>query len=267
LVGLRPGAGEQTHHSTAELKLLVQESREAGAIQATLQDVVMRVLDIGDRRVGAIMTPRVDIDWIDIGEDPDTILRAIRGSRHEQLIVGEGSLDESLGIVLKKDLLDQALDGRPLNPKEVVQQPLVIYESTPIVRVIEEFKRTPVRLAMVVDEYGTIQGVVTQTDVLEAIAGSLPHEGDEAPAMMLREDGSWLVQGWASVHEVLIRLGLAAPPATAGYSTIAGFVLERLGRLPRIGETFEHGDWRFEVVDMDGPRIDALVVGKAHPKE
>jgi len=263
MAGLRPGAGEQTHHSSAELKLLVEESRQAGVLQQTLQEVVSRVLDIGDRRIGAIMTQRLEVEWIDVADDEGAIARALLQSHHDQLLVGQHSLDEPLGMVVKQDLLAQLLRGERLDLRSALRQPLVVHEATSIAKVIEEFKRAPVRLAMVVDEYGGLQGVVTQTDLLEAIAGGLPQSAVEEPAVVRRDNGSFLVQGWAPVHDVFPRLGLAPLPPDESFNTIAGFALSRLGHLPHSGESFVWEKWRFEIVDMDGRRIDKLLAEPA----
>ena len=173
LCGLRPGTVEESLHSPEELKLLIAASQEGGLLQEAQQEVVERVLNIGDRRISDIMTPRVDVDWIDINDDREEILRSIRECRHGQLLVGKGSIDEPLGMILKRDLLDQVLDGQPLDPMAVIRQPLVVHEAMRIFKVLEQFKRAPVRLATIVNEYGGLEGIVTQTDLLEAIAGDL----------------------------------------------------------------------------------------------
>ncbi|OYY80634.1 MAG: hemolysin, partial [Rhizobiales bacterium 35-66-30] len=149
LCGLQAGTGEESLHSPEELKLLVAASQEAGLLQHTQQEVMERVLSIGNRKVTEIMTPRPDVEWIDIDDPRDEILRTIRECRHEQLLVGRGDIVEPLGMILKKDLLDQVLDGKPLDPMAVIRDPVVVYESMPIFRVLEQFKKAPVRLAIV----------------------------------------------------------------------------------------------------------------------
>lgn len=258
LCGLRPGTGEESLHSPEELKLLVTASQEAGLLQEVQLEVVERVLTIGDRRVGDIMTPRVDVDWVDIEDEPEEVLRSIRDCRHEQLLVGKGSIDEPLGMILKKDLLDQVLAGRKVDPVTVIRQPLVLHEAMRIFKVLEQFKKAPVRLAIILDEYGELQGIVTQTDLLEALAGDLPAVEGEEPEVVERDDGSLLIDGMMQVQDAFDRLGLKPPPAE-GFRTIAGFVLHELGHLPEIGEHFGHEGWRFEVVDLDGRRIDKVL--------
>ena len=264
LCGLRTGTVEESLHSPEELKLLVSASQEGGLLQEAQQELVERVLNIGDRRISDIMTPRVDVDWIDMDDDREETLRRIRNCRHGQLLVGKGSIDEPVGMVLKRNLLDQVLDGRPLDPLAVIREPLVVHEAMTIFKVLEQFKKAPVRLAMIVDEYGGLEGIVTQTDLLEAIAGNLPDVVGEAPEAIEREDGSLLIDGMMSAQDAFERLEI--PPAEGGFHTIAGFVLSRLGHLPVVGEHFDYEGWRFEVVDLDGRRIDKVLAIPPRPE-
>jgi putative hemolysin len=263
LFGLHPGTGEESLHSPEELGLLVAESQEAGLLHRAQQEVVQRVFDIGDHDIADIMTPRVEIDWIDADDPHEEILRTIRECQHEQLLVGRrGSIDEPLGMILKKDLLDQVLDGKSLDPMAGVREPLIVHDATPIFRVLEQFKRAPVRLAIVVDEYGSLVGIVTQTDLLEAIAGDLPDVEGEEPDIVVRQDGSLLIDGMMPAHEAFARLGFGSRSAEGDFHTIAGFALSQLRHLPEVGEQFSYGGWRFEIVDMDGRRIDKLLAGR-----
>ncbi|HQS49877.1 MAG TPA: hemolysin family protein [Xanthobacteraceae bacterium] len=264
LCGLQPGAGEGSLHSPEELKLLVAASQEAGLLHQAQQEVVERVFNIGDRRIADIMTPRRDIDWIDADDNAEEILRTIRECRHEQLLVGRGGIDEPLGMILKKDLLDQVLDGKTLDPMAVIREPLIVHEASPIFRVLERFKKAPVRLAIVIDEYGGLNGIVTQTDLLEAIAGDLPDAEGEDPDVVEREDGSLLIDGMMAAHDAFARLGFKLRSADGDFHTIAGFALARLGHLPEVGEHFHYEGWRFEVIDMDGRRIDKLLARRKH---
>lgn len=260
LCGLRPGTAEQSLHSPEELKLLITASREGGLLQKTQQEVVERVLNIGNRRITDIMTPRPDVDWVDLDDSREEILRTIKECHHDQLLVGKGRRGEPLGMILKKDLLDQVLDGEPLNPAALIRAPQVVHESATIFKVLEQFRKAPVRMITIVDEYGVLQGIVTQTDLLEAIAGDLPDVEGEEPDVIEREDGSLLIDGMMSAQDALDRLGIALQDARGGFHTIAGFAVARLGHLPQAGEHFEHEGWHFEIVDMDGRRIDKLLV-------
>lgn len=266
LFGLGPGTGEGVLHSPDELKLLVAASHEAGLLHQVQQEVVERVLNIAERRVTDIMTPRLEVEWFDIDDHPDEILRTIRACRHEQLLAGRGNIDEPLGMVVKQDLLDQMLDGKKPDPVAAIREPLVVHESSTIFRVLDQFKRSPSRLALIVDEYGILEGIVTQTDLLEAIAGNLP-DSDEEPEVVERADGSLLIDGMMAAPEAFERLGIRDRKVPGDFHTAAGFVLTRLGHLPDVGENFSWEGWRFEVVDMDGHRIDKLLVTREESSE
>ncbi|MBN8735936.1 MAG: HlyC/CorC family transporter [Xanthomonadales bacterium] len=261
LFRLHTGTVEESLHSAEELKLLVSASSEAGLLQRTQQEVVERVFDIGNRRVGEIMTPRPEIEWIDTEDTREEILRTLRECRHEQLLVGRGGIDEPEGMVLKQDLLDQVLDGQELDPLAAIRPPLAIPEGMPVFRVLEHFRAAPVRMAMVLNEYGGLEGIVTATDLLAAIAGHFPEAEGESPDISEREDGSLLIDGAAPVFLMFERLGLR-PPEIGDFHTAAGFGLSRLEHLPQVGEHFDYAGWRFEVARMDGHRIDELVASR-----
>ncbi|HEY0123102.1 MAG TPA: hemolysin family protein [Rhizobium sp.] len=259
LFGLRPGAGEGSLHSPAEIKLLIAESQEAGLLEQAQQDLVERVFNIGDRDVSDIMTPRLEVDWIDADDTPEEMQKTIRESRFEQLLVGRGTIDEPIGMILKKDLLDQLLNGKPLDPMAAIRQPLIVHEATAVFKVLESFKRAPVRLAMVIDEYGSLEGIVTQTDLLEAIAGDLPDMENEGPDVVERADGSLLMEGMMPAYDAFQRLGLRDRSEDSNFHTLAGFALYQLGHLPDVGESFTFDGWHFEIVDLDGMRIDKIL--------
>lgn len=258
LCGLRPGTVEEALHSPEELKLLIAASQEGGLLQRAQQELVARVLSIGNRRITDIMTPRVDLEWIDVEDGSEETLKTIRECRHEQLLVGKAGIDEPLGMVLKKDLLDQILAGEKLDVMAALRQPIVIPEPMPIFRVLEQFKKAPVRLATILDEYGVLQGIVTQTDLLEAIAGELPEVEGEEPGIVERDDGSLLIDGMMSAPDAFDRLQFKERPE-GDFHTVAGFALASLGHLPEVGESFDYEGWHFEIVDLDGRRIDKVL--------
>lgn len=267
LFGLKPGAGEESLHSPGELKLLVEASQEAGLLQEAQEEVVVRALDIGNRRIGEIMTPRTELHWIDLNDGREECVRWILESPYEQMLVGHGSIDNLLGAISKSELLNQMLRGGALDPRAAVATPLMVHEGMPIFKVLEQFKKAPVRLAVVVDEYGGIEGIVTQTDLLEALAGDLPEAPGEHPDVVEREDGSLLLDGMAPVHATLDRLQINKLPVATKFHTIAGFALAELGRLPVAGEQFTYEGWTFEIVDMDGRRIDKLLARRTSTLE
>jgi putative hemolysin len=258
LCGLQPGTAEEALHSPEELKLLIAASQEAGLLQRAQQQLVERVLSIGNRRITDIMTPRVDLEWIDVEDSPEETLKTIRECRHEQILVGKAGIDEPLGMVLKKDLLDQVLAGKKLDVMAALRQPIAVPEPMPIFRVLEQFKTAPVRLATILDEYGVLQGIVTQTDLLEAIAGELPEVEGEEPGIVERDDGSLLIDGMMSAPDAFDRLQFRKRPE-GDFHTVAGFALATLGHLPEVGESFDYEGWHFEIVDLDGRRIDKVL--------
>lgn len=261
-VGLKPGESGETPHSAQELKILVEASQDAGLLDDTQEEVMVRAIKAGERRIGDIMTPRRDVEWIDVAAGRQEMVAAIRASRHDQLLVGGGTIDAPLGMVLKTDLLNQLLDGREPDPMAALRQPLVVHEATPLFKVLEQFKRSPVCLAIVLDEYGNLEGIATQTDLLEAFAGDLPDGNEEVPDIVEREDGTLVIDGLASVHEIFDRLGIRLRP-DRDVHTIAGFILTLAQHVPEAGETFGVDGWRFSILAMDGRRIDRLEAKRA----
>lgn len=270
--GLEPGNAEGRLHSTEELKLLVAASRNAGLVQQAQQEVVERAFGMGERRIRTIMTPRHDIYWIDANSSAEVMLKGIRGSRHEQIVMARGSLDQVVGVLRKQDLLDLHLDGKLLPDKDggsdllaAMQDPLVVHDGATVLQVLETFRNRSIQMALIVDEYGALRGVVTQTDLLEALAGEI--KDDDELDVVRREDGSFLVDATMAIQDAFEQLGIAKVPEDYNeYRTLAGFVLRRLGHIPTVGEQFEwdtEGEGRrFEVVDLDGHRIDKVVVSR-----
>ena len=230
--------------------------------------MIGRVLRLADRPVRAIMTPRVELAWIDLEDDPATIARTIRESGHSRFLVGEGSLDNVLGVVHVRGLLQACLDGKALDVRAALRPALVLPDGTPVLRALEALRQARVSMALVVDEYGEIEGIVTAEDVLEAVVGDMPERRlGEEPAIVEREDGSLLMDGMLAIDEVKLALGFDSLPDEGSYHTLAGFILAQLGRVPQEGATVADGGWRFEVVDMDGRRIDKVLVRRSAARE
>ncbi|MGH7987705.1 MAG: TerC family protein [Candidatus Binataceae bacterium] len=221
----------------------------------TEREMICGVLGLAERNIGTIMTPRHQVLWVDLDDSEERILAAIRRSPHAQLLVGQGSIDHIVGSVRKQDLLDLRIDGKPLNVRAAAQPPVVVYEGASILNTVELFKRKPVHMAVVVGEYGSLQGIVTQTDLLEAIAGDLPdaQSGDESE-FTRRDDGSFIFDATISIYDVKDILGLAELPR-GGYHTLAGFVLDRIGQIPSVEDAFNFGGWQFQIFAMDRMRI------------
>ncbi|MEK7323945.1 MAG: hemolysin family protein [Chloroflexota bacterium] len=214
------------------------------------------------------MTPRRDIVWLDVDEPPEIIGRTIANSAHALFPVGQGSLDNLLGVANVKELLKRSLAGQSLDLKAVLQPPLLTPEAMPALKVLELFKRSGQGLALVIDEYGGVQGLVTRTDILEALAGDMPVAGEPAEAQAVqRADGSWLLDGTLLIDEFKEHFRIERLPGErrAGYQTVGGFAMSQMGHIPATGESFVWRNLRFEVMDMDGRRVDKVLVTPQPP--
>ncbi len=249
-----------------EIKTMIAEGTEAGVFEKAEQEIIERLLRVADRSVRSIMQPRPDIVWLDITEDLELIYADIARSGHSRFPVCRGDVDETIGIVHAKTLLEQLHSHGKINLDAAIMAPLYVHESTTVLKLLEMFKSSPVHMAIVLDEHYSVQGIVTQTDILTGITGELPQAEAEEPSATKRDDGSWLLDAQMPVFEVervLDLEGLAADDAD--YTTLAGFVLFQLGHIPAVGETFQWKNWRFEVVDLDGRRIDKVLAKQTLP--
>jgi len=248
--------------SEEEIRILIKQGAQSGVFERAEHEMVENVFRLGDRRVQAIMTPRPEIVWLDSDAPQEEIRGIISQEGFSRYPVGQGSLDHILGVVRAKDLLIRCLAGESLDLKAILRAPLFVPESTPSLKLLELFKQSGVHLAIVLDEYGVTEGIVTHSDVLEAIAGEFPAVGQSADPMVLRrDDGSWLLDGLVPVDELRDLLGprFLSEAERGHYQTLAGFVMNHLGVIPSTGQHFEWNGWRFEVVDMDGHRIDKVL--------
>jgi putative hemolysin len=243
-----------------EVKSMIAEGARTGVFDPAEREMLEGVLRLADRSVRTIMTPRPDVVWLDIDDKPEDIRREIAASGRSRFPVSRGDLDEIVGIVHSKDLLDLLLSGKPLDLQVSLHKPLIIHDGTPVLRVLELFKQAGLHMAIVVDEYGSIEGIATVTDILETIAGDFPDEGEEDAGAVRRDDGSWLVDGMLPIDEVEHRLGLRGLLSDRDFHTLAGLILAELGHVPRAGEHFIWQGSRFEVMDMDGRRVDKVLI-------
>jgi putative hemolysin len=248
-----------------DIHYLVAEGARLGVIHNVERDMIEGVLDLADSPVRTIMTPRPRVQWLDLNSPKAEILSRVRSCPHAQLLACRGSIDEVVGIVRKQDLIDQVLDGRSPDVEQITQPPLIVHESTAILRTLDLFRKTPVHTAIVVDEFGAVQGIVTRTDLLETVAGDLPKISAPAgPKVTQREDGSYLIEASVPFPDVMQLIGMREAPA-GDYVTLAGFILSQLHEIPKPGDHVVWGGWRFEVVDMDGRRID-MILAQRQPK-
>jgi len=255
------GYQAQSEHRVTdeEIRTLMAEAETAGVIEPGERAMIAGVMRLGDRPVQAVMTPRREVDMVDMTDDPDDIRRTIAQSVHSRLPVHAGTPEEMVGVIQAKDLLDAYLrDERP-DIRSHVRPAANVPDTADALDVVDVIQASPVHMALVHDEYGHFQGVVTNADILEAIVGEFrTDEGPIEPDAVQRDDGSWLLAGSMPADEMADRLFITLPPER-GYHTAAGFVLNALGHLPEIGENFDSQGWRFEVVDLDSRRIDRIL--------
>ena len=246
-----------------EIRLMMRQGAQAGVVEAAEHDMLQGVFRLGDRRIGALMTPRTDIVWLDLDDPPEALHRRVTDTVHSWVPVGRGALDHLVGVARAKDLLAPLLTGQLEALEAAIRPPVVVPESLPALQVVEQFRQAGLHLALVVDEYGGVQGLVTPMDLLEALVGDLPDAGmPTEPAAVRREDGSWLVDGMLPADDLKDLLPIDALPGeeTGAYQTVSGLVMQQLGRIPATGDHFARGGFRFEVVDMDGHRVDKILV-------
>ncbi len=252
-----------TEVTEEEVKGLIAQGTESGVFKPAEKAMLERVMRVADRTVRTIMTPRLDMVWLSAEDPAHEHKKAIRASGYNRFPVARGDLEEILGVVHAKDILNAHFDGHVLALKTIMRSALVVPDTTPVLRLLDQFRQSGQHVAIVVDEYGSVEGLVSITDILEAITGEMPERGREASEKpVCRADGSWLIDGMISIDEVETLIGLKNMRAKGDFNTLAGFIIEKLGRIPAAGDHFTWDDARFEVVDMDGRRVDKVLV---HP--
>ncbi len=243
-----------------EVKAVVAEGVTAGALKLEEKEMISGVMRLADWRVQAIMTPRQDVAWLDLDEGDEAIGQRLQESHFSRLPVARGNLDRVLGIVQAKDLLNRAIAGQSLSIESALCRPVIVHRHTLALRLLEMFKRSPIHMALVLDASGGLEGIVTAADFLKAIVGSLAEAGENGePEAFQREDGSWLIGGDLHIDVLKDRLGLREIPEERDFHTVAGLILWRLERMPAVGDHIEFAGFRFEVVDMDGAKIDKIL--------
>ncbi len=261
LLRLRPS--DEPAVTEEDVRGMLAQGAAAGVFEEAETDLVAGVFRLADLRAGAAITPRTAIEWLDVADTPDEVRRKVRQSTYAQFPVARGSLDDVIGVVHTRDLLARCLNDESLDPVAVLHPPLFLPETTPALQVLAAFKETGSTMCLVIDEYGGLHGLVTLTDLMESIVGDLGYPG--APAQlqaMRRPDGSWMVDGLITIAELREYLDLEELPGEDEnvFQTLGGFVMHQLGHIPTVADAFEWGGWRFEVVDMDGQRVDKVLL-------
>ena len=261
LLRLLPLRGEPAPVTDQEIGFMLREGVATGHISQGETAIVEMALRLGERRVSAVMTPRTQIEFLDLDDPEDEIRRHIRDSAYSRFPVVQGGTHQLAGIVQVKDLLAAAFDGQPFNLRAALRPPLFLPNTVTVLRALEVFKTSSEPMALVVDEYGDLEGLVTLTDILEALVGELPDAGETDPRIVKREDGTWLIDGMVGLDELKQVLGVSQLPGEdPDFHSVGGYLMARLNRVPMVADRVTAGDWRFEIVEMDGRRVDRVLV-------
>lgn len=242
-----------------EIKSVLAEAQSAGVIETEEQAMISGVMRLADRTARGLMTPRRDVETVDLDDSLDELKETLRVSQHSRLPVRSGDSDEIIGVLVARKVYEALALGSAVDIRSLTSEVPIVSDLASATDIIQAMRRSPLHMALVYDEYGHFEGIVTSGDILEAITGAFQEEGDDEPAMLRREDGSYLVAGWTPIDEFvdLIRVKVEDEP---DYTTIAGFVIDEMKRIPELGESFVKDGWKFEVIDMDGRRVDKLLV-------
>lgn len=259
LFKIKPRSG--SHATENEIKALLEEGTEVGTIQEIEQDIVERVFHLGDQRIGALMTNRSDIIWLDIEDPVEVSLEKITGSTHSIYPVSEKELDHLLGIIYSKDLLLAVVKNPAINLRDHIKPVNILPGDQDVFRVLEKFKETLIHYGVVVDEFGSVEGVITLNDIMDGLVGDITDM--EEPEVIKRSENSWFIDGKLAFFEFLHEFEIESDEFTdANFHTISGFVIHQLQAIPATGANFSWNGYHFEIVDMDGNRIDKILVTK-----
>jgi putative hemolysin len=248
-----------------EIRVLLEQGADEGVFEDAEHEMVTNVLNLDDRHVGAVLTPRSDVVFLDVRDAMDVNRQKLRQDPHNVLPLCDGGLDHVVGFVRSTAVLDELLDGKTIDLPALAEKPLFVPETMSLMTLLEQFKRTHLPVALVVDEFGGVEGLVSLTDVIGSIVGELPSEPGDEPSIVRRDDGSWLLDGALDLDTVLRTLdaeSLLSDHDRQHYHTLGGLAMLALGRVPRTGDLFQRGDYRFEIVDMDGNRVDRVLVSR-----
>jgi putative hemolysin len=244
-----------------EVKTIIAEAESQGVLETEEKAMITGVMRLADRVARGLMTPRLDVETVDLSDPIDEIMQMLRKSHRSMLPVHEGEPDKIIGVLVRKDLIDIFASGAPLDIRALVKPAPVVLDRADAISVLAAIRNSVVHMALVFDEYGHFEGIVTPGDILGAIVGDFQEEEGGETAFTRRDDGSYLVSGWMPVDEFGDKIGVPIPKDPP-YETVAGYILSELNHLPVVGETFTREPWRFEILDLDGRRIDKVLVGK-----
>ncbi|SOC42747.1 predicted tellurium resistance membrane protein TerC [Rhizobium subbaraonis] len=250
--------GDETLGEAADV--MAEQAAQGALFKPEEKEMIRGVLDLGDRPVSSIMSPRTEVEWLDLNDDPEDLNAAIRKLTHSRVILARDTVDEFVGVAITKELLNALIDGKSIDWARVARQPVIVHETTDVLKVMEQLRRSPVQMAMIVDEHGSLEGIATPTDVLEAIAGEFPDMGEEAATFEQQEDGSWLTEGFIDIRQFSSAIGHDLVDDANRYSTLGGFVMTQLAHLPVAGERLLVDGLEFEIVSLDKRSIGKIRV-------
>lgn len=254
---------EQEKITEEEIKLILEEGSQAGVIKKVEHGMVESIFRLGNRRVSILMIPRMDIEWVDSNIPASDLLKVLNESPHTRFPICNGDLDEVIGLITAKDILSQLLTGTPLDLKAIMKTPLFVPENMRVVQLLEIFKKTPDHIALVTDEYGGIQGLITLHDVLESIVGDVPSSTDIPETQIVhRKDGSWLVDAMIPIDEFKEHFEVDELPdqEKGNYRTLGGFCMRQIGSIPKVGDEFVWQKKKYKIIKMDGRRVDKVLI-------
>lgn len=241
--------GEEPLGETADM--IAEHASQAGLFKPEEKEMIRGVLDLGERPVSSIMTPRNELEWLDLDDNSEALQVAIRKLNHTRVIATRGNIDEFVGVAITKELLNLLIENKPIDWPQVIREPVIVHENTDVLKVMEQLRGSPVQMAMIVDEHGSLEGIATPTDVLEAIAGEFPDMDEKAAKLELQEDGSWLVDGFIDIRQLSGAIGRNLVGDANRYSTLGGYILTHLEHIPETGENLITGDMKFEIVSLE----------------
>jgi putative hemolysin len=260
---LRLQPNDEPPVTEADVRTMIEQGTQVGVFEPIEEEIVGQIFRLSDRTVSNLFIPRTDIVWLDINDSPEEIKRTVLESGYSRYPVAQDDLDNIVGLVSAQALLAQSLSGQAIDLQSIIQPALFLPESTPALVVVDRLKQTRSHMALVIDEYGGVEGLVTLDDILTAIVGDMPNPDEpEDVEAIRREDGSWLIDGMFQIDEFQELFDLATLPDVGEgyYQTVGGLVMAMLGRIPVPGDNFEWANMRFEVMDMDGRRVDKILV-------